>query len=269
MTDDHTTTSTVVNGVDLAVAESGTGEPLVLVHGSWVDRTGWGLVEEELANSYRVVSYDRRGHSMSPPAPGTRKDDEDDLAALIEHLDLAPAHIVANSLGASITLALAVRRPDLVRSVCVHEPPLLALCADDPAVQSFSEDAGRVLSLIQGGNNMEAAEAFTELVLGPGAWDFIPPQDQQIMADNAVTFFEAMQDPNWATIDTEALAACATPMLVTYGDQTPPFLLRVVDALRSSVPNMQFREIEGAGHLPHMTNVPDWLEIVRSFINEN
>ena len=100
MTNEHGTTSILVNGVELAVAESGTGEPLVLVHGSWVDRTGWGFVEGELANSYHVVSYDRRGNSTSSPAPGTRRDDEDDLAALIEDLDLAPAHIVANSFGA-------------------------------------------------------------------------------------------------------------------------------------------------------------------------
>ena len=86
-----------VNGVELAVEQSGDGDPLVLVHGSWGDRTGWVFVEEELAKQHHVVSYDRRGHSSSPPATGTRRDDEDDLAALIEHLGLVPAHIVGNS----------------------------------------------------------------------------------------------------------------------------------------------------------------------------
>ena len=56
---------TSVNGVRLLVEQSGNGEPLVLVHGSWDDHETWVLVEEDLARSFRVVSYDRRGHSGS------------------------------------------------------------------------------------------------------------------------------------------------------------------------------------------------------------
>jgi pimeloyl-ACP methyl ester carboxylesterase len=60
-----------VNGVRLLVEESGEGDPLVLVHGSWSDRQGWAFVEEDLARSFRVTSYDRRGRrsrSASLPA---------------------------------------------------------------------------------------------------------------------------------------------------------------------------------------------------------
>jgi pimeloyl-ACP methyl ester carboxylesterase len=109
-----------VNGVRLFVEESGTGDPLVLVHGSWVDRQTWGLVEKDLARRFRVVSYDRRGHSGSDDSatPGTRRDDEDDLAALVEVLGLAPANVVGNSFGGSIALGLAARRPELFGSSC-------------------------------------------------------------------------------------------------------------------------------------------------------
>jgi pimeloyl-ACP methyl ester carboxylesterase len=122
-----------INGVRLLVEEAGSGEPLVLVHGSWDDRQTWAFVENDLAQSFRVVTYDRRGHTGSDdsPKPGSRRDDEDDLAALIEERGLAPAHVVANSFGGSIAFGLVVRRPELVRSVCAHEPPLLALAADD------------------------------------------------------------------------------------------------------------------------------------------
>jgi pimeloyl-ACP methyl ester carboxylesterase len=55
-----------------------------------------------LAEHFRVVAYDRRGHSRSErPARGwTRRDNEDDLIALVEALDLAPAHVVGNSYAA-------------------------------------------------------------------------------------------------------------------------------------------------------------------------
>jgi pimeloyl-ACP methyl ester carboxylesterase len=92
------------------------------------------LIEEDLGRRFRVVSYDRRGHTGSEdsPEPGTRRDDEDDLADLIGALDLAPANVVGSSFGASIALGLAARRPELFRTLCAHEPPLLSLAADDP-----------------------------------------------------------------------------------------------------------------------------------------
>ncbi|TMK54544.1 MAG: alpha/beta fold hydrolase, partial [Actinobacteria bacterium] len=54
-----------VNGIELYYEVSGSGEPLVLVHGSWGDHHNWDPVVVPLAESFRVVTYDRRGHSAS------------------------------------------------------------------------------------------------------------------------------------------------------------------------------------------------------------
>jgi pimeloyl-ACP methyl ester carboxylesterase len=118
-----------VNGLRLNVEESGTGNPVLLVHGSWDERQVWDLIEEDLAQRFRVVTYDRRGHGSSDDSawPDLRSDDEDDLADLIATLGLAPANVVASSFGASIALGLAARRPDLFRTLCAHEPPLTSL----------------------------------------------------------------------------------------------------------------------------------------------
>jgi pimeloyl-ACP methyl ester carboxylesterase len=91
-----------VNGIDLYHEVEGDGPPLVVVvHGSWADHTNWQAVVRLLADSFRVVSYDRRGHSLSkrPLGPRTRCQDEDNLAALIESLDCGPAHVAGNSFG--------------------------------------------------------------------------------------------------------------------------------------------------------------------------
>jgi pimeloyl-ACP methyl ester carboxylesterase len=55
-------------------------------------------VAAQIAQSLQVLSYDRRGHSQSS-GDGSLDDDLADLAALIEHLHLAPVHLVGNSLG--------------------------------------------------------------------------------------------------------------------------------------------------------------------------
>jgi pimeloyl-ACP methyl ester carboxylesterase len=104
-----------VNGVRLSYTIIGDeGPPLVLVHGSWADRGDWELVVPALAEHFRVLTYDRRGHSQSerPPGQGSYDEDAADLAALIEQLDLAPAHVVGLSSGGAIVLRLAARRPE-------------------------------------------------------------------------------------------------------------------------------------------------------------
>src|ERR1700730_11341677 len=120
-----------VNGVELYYERSGSGEPLVLVHGSWSDHHNWDPVVSALAESFLVLAYDRRGHSASerPSGQGSVLEDADDLAALIDELDLATAHVAGNSFGAIIALRAASRRPDVFRSLIVHEPPLFGLLA--------------------------------------------------------------------------------------------------------------------------------------------
>lgn len=96
-----------VNDVDLFTTdEHHTGEAVVLVHGSWDDHTAWNGVAPLLCERFRVVRYDRRGYGRTerPAGPRLRRQDEDDLAGLIEELGCAPAHVVGNSIGGSTAL---------------------------------------------------------------------------------------------------------------------------------------------------------------------
>src|SRR5262249_26317881 len=126
--------SVSVNGVRLHVQTTGTGDmPLVMVHGSWDSHRAWDVVVPRLAERFRVVTYDRRGHSRSerPDRPGSVREDVADLAALIEQVGPGRAWVVGSSFGAGIALRLAGARPELLRGVAAHEPPLLGVLADD------------------------------------------------------------------------------------------------------------------------------------------
>src|SRR6266508_3614251 len=99
-----------INGVQLFSELTGSkGEPLVLVHGSWGDHHNWDMVAGELAKTFRVLTYDRRGHSQSerPPGQGSVEQDIEDLIGLINHFNLSPAHIAGNSYVAVIVLKTA------------------------------------------------------------------------------------------------------------------------------------------------------------------
>jgi pimeloyl-ACP methyl ester carboxylesterase len=262
-----------VNDVNLYYEITGNAEGrLVLVHGSWVDHANWDLVVPTLAESFRVLTYDRRGHSHSEPSTGEGTFDQDiaDLEALIEHLDFAPALIVGNSFGGSVALGLATRRPDLFRSVSAHEPPLLGLVAGDPNYEPMLEEANRriggVLEQVSQGDAAAAAERFVETVaIGPGGWEQLPPNLRQTFIENASTFLDESHDPAWFSIDLEALSRFTQPVLLTQGEQSPPFFPAIVSKVEAALPQAEVRTFAGASHIPHLSHPQEFAETLLAF----
>jgi pimeloyl-ACP methyl ester carboxylesterase len=261
-----------VNGVELFHELQGSGETVVLVHGSWGDHANWRTVAPALADSFRVLTYDRRGHSQSErPGDGLRRDDEDDLAGLVLELDLAPAHIVGNSFGASIVLGLAARRPELFRSLVVHEPPLMAIVEDpdvQPLMTEFEGKSAAVIARLKGGDIPGGARQFVEdVAFGPGVWDQLPAEVRQIFTNNALTWVNEDEDPAEATLDTEALRAFSSPALLSEGDQSPPWFPVIIQRLGEILDQSEHHVYRGAGHVPHMTHPEEYVRTVTDFID--
>lgn len=186
----------MVNGVELYYDITGTGDSLVLTHGSWTEGTGWAPAVARLAERYQVVVWDRRGHSRSRPGdgPGSRAEDAADLAGLIEHVSSGPVHVAGNSYGANVTLTLLTTRPDLVATAAVHEPPLFGLLegtGDEAIIDELSATGANlevVRELIASGAHRDAAEYFMEHVaLGPGTWNQLPEPFRKVLETNAPT----------------------------------------------------------------------------------
>jgi len=258
-----------VSSLRLVTEESGTGDPLVLVYGSWDDRRVWALIEDDLARSFHVISYDRRGHGGSEDSqePGSRRDDEDDLAGLMEALDLGPAYVVGNSFGASIALGLATRRPELFRALCVHEPPLMSLAADDPIAAEVRERVTSVVEQIERSEAEAAARDFVENVaLGPGAWEMMPDEDRAAMVAHADTFAAEQHDPAWADIDLDSLSGIQFPVLLTQGEESPPFFSKIIARLAEVIEGAEVSTLSGAGHVPHMTHPAEYVAAISGFL---
>ena len=260
------------NDVELYYEATGQGDPLVLVHGGWSDHDNWRPVVAGLAESFLVVAYDRRGHGQSERGhQGTRTDQEDDLAGLIQGLDRGPAHIAGTSFGGSIALGLAARRPELVRSVIAHEPPLMSVVADDPAMEALLADVqGTIRAVLAGvarGDVEAAARQFVEEVaLGPGAWEQLPAPLRATMIDSAPAVLAEQQDANWASVDPFELSGIKLPILLTQGDESPPWFPPIVASLAESIESAKVLTYSGAGHAPHLTHPDDYLAGVTDFL---
>lgn len=268
----------MVNGVRVAYAETGgTGIPLVLVHGSWGSHHNWDPVVSGLAEHFRVVAYDRRGHSESerPLGQGHFSEDVADLAALIELLGMAPAWVVGNSAGAVITLQLAASRPDLLRGIVVHEPPLFGILekGSREALALAEIEAGPLAEVgrrITVGDHAGAAEHFVDQVaLGPGSWAAMPDAMRAMMTGNAPTYLDELNDPECVSIDETRLAAYDGPVLITSGDQSPPIFQPVERRIAQLLPAAKRTTYAGAGHIPHVTHPHEYLAEVVGFIESN
>jgi pimeloyl-ACP methyl ester carboxylesterase len=267
-----------VNGTQLHYEERGEGEPVVFVHGGLSDFRTWGLQMEPFSRKYRAIAYSRRGHypntwpegySASPMAPHV-----EDLAALIEALELGRVHIVANSYGGFVSLFLALRRPDLVRTLVLGEPPvhplLRRLPGGEALFQEFMEGAWRPAGrAFSEGELAEGVRHFLEGAVGRGAFEEMPHRVRQEMMKNAPELKAATATPfevHMPDLTCEELSRIDAPTLLLLGAESPPKYRLINNELARCLPHAEQVTIAGASHILHSHNPHAHNEAVLAFL---
>lgn len=114
------------DGIRYAVARSGVGVPVLLLHGFTGRGADWDPFRPALERLTRPVAVDLLGHGASDapvdPARHAVERQAADLAAFLRADGLAPAHVAGYSFGARVALRLAVDHPDVVRSLVLESP---------------------------------------------------------------------------------------------------------------------------------------------------
>ncbi|MFX0545019.1 alpha/beta fold hydrolase [Roseovarius sp. S1116L3] len=108
-------------GLTVSYRDSGTGEPLVLLHGVGMQSAAWGPQIAELSDDYRVIALDLPGHGGSDPLPeGSELPDFVAWChAAVQALGLGPVNIAGHSMGALIAAGFAASYPQLTRRVAL------------------------------------------------------------------------------------------------------------------------------------------------------
>ena len=118
-------------GYRTRVQDEGTGPPVVLIHGTPLDTRAWDPLVPLLRERRRVVRYDARGHgaARSTPVPGSFGPLGDDVAALLDELDVHRAQVVGHSWGGQIAQRFALDHPDRLSRLsllCTRSTPFPA-----------------------------------------------------------------------------------------------------------------------------------------------
>src|SRR5215467_3659706 len=230
--------------------EKGDGPPILLIPPAGSTASTWGTLAGDLAGAGRVIAYDRRGYTRSggevarSAAEHTR-----DAAAVLETLEARPAVAVGTSAGATIALDLAVRRPDLVRAVVVHEAAWRAL--HHPDVSGLATLA-RMQWLAWRGRYPEAAETLLRWVYsyrdGGSAWDAFPEQWRQTARENGRSVVADLKSSMGGYPRGQDLATITAPVVCTYGSRSRSYMRSITCALARAIPTASVREIDGAAH---------------------
>jgi pimeloyl-ACP methyl ester carboxylesterase len=246
-----------VNGVELEYETRGSGEPVLLI--SPVVAGGFlpFLSEQALVERYRLIRYHKRGWAGSThtPPPVTIADHAADAAALLDYLGAGRAHVAGHSSGGAIALQLAVDRPDVVHTLVLLEPALLAV----PSAEAFFQKAGLAFEAYAGGEHDLAVSIFLSAVSGLD-WKTcravieasVPGGVAQATRD-ADTFFgiELPALAAWA-FGREQAASITQPVLSVLGTETERLFVEGASVLRSRLPQVEDCTIDGVGHLLHM-----------------
>lgn len=239
-----------IRDVTLYYEEHGSGgEALLWLHGSSGSHLGWAQVYPAFTSQYRCILYDHRdaGQSSASPRPYSIRDLADDAARLLDHLDVARAHVVGFSMGGAVAQELAINYPDRVLS--------LALIASYDAGDPRGADNLHSWALMRKTFTPEQfARATAPWVLTyreyliPGfvdGWIRRALENPLRMSEAA---YERQQEAVFGHDATDRLDRIMAPCLVVNGDDDILTPLRFAHTLTQRIPQARLEVIPEVGH---------------------
>ncbi len=241
----------IINGVTLHYDVRGPqgAPPVVFSNSLGTTRQMWAAQIAAMAGRFRCLSYDTRGHGLSPVVtkPFVIADLADDLAGLIEHVfGKTPVHVVGLSLGGMTGMSLAIRRPDLVASLTP-----MATFAKTAAPAGWVERAARVRA--------DGVEAIGEMILGrwftPGFAAAKPDvfgHARSMMLSTPREGYAACCDAIRDLDLMAGLAGVSAPTLVFSGADDPASPPELQDEIRAAIPGAGLIRLSPAAHIMNM-----------------
>lgn len=253
------------DGTEIGWVETGSGPPLVLVHGSTADHTRWATVLEPLAARFTVHAMDRRGRGLSGDAePYDVEREFDDVVAVVEAIG-EPVALLGHSYGAFCALNAATRTASIGKLI-LYEPPLPV------GIEIVSETTlQRVDELLARDDREGALVTFmTEVVRMPPdnleRMRSLPAWQARIAAAHTLTR-ESRVEGYW-TVDTERLEQLTTPTLLLLGGDSPPFFVEAIRLLEKILPDARVAILPGQQHVAMDTAPALFVDAVNVFLGE-
>src|SRR6266550_368927 len=252
-------------GVEIAYERVGEGPPLVFVHGAGEDGRVWQPQLAALADEFTVVAWDEPGvgRSSDVPADFGLTEYANCLAALIEALELGPAHVAGISWGGTVVMELYRHHSELVATV---------ILADTYAGWKGSLSEEELRARVESVHRMLAAPAedfdptLSDLFVGDP-----PAEFASLLADMAAdvrpeSFRVALLVMAEAD-QSDLLLRITVPTLLIWGEQDVRSPLSVARQFERAIADAQLVVIPRAGHVSNLERPEEFNAAVREFLS--
>lgn len=243
------------DGTTIAYDRVGSGPLLVLVDGAMGYRGfgGYTSLARELAGSFTVITYDRRGRGESTDTrPYSVTREIEDIEALLDG-SRPPVFLYGQSSGAALALLAAATLGDRISGLAMYEPPY---GTDEDEKEEYARYTREIDDLVAAGrpgdaaarflSDMLPAESIDEMRTSP-TWPVIERVAPTLVYDNAV-----LGD---GCIPTGTARSVSVPTLVLAGGGSMPFMRAAAEALALAIPDAGYRMLDGEDHQPAATVV--------------
>lgn len=256
---------TTGTGLHIVYERTGTGPPIMLLHGFIVDRRTWQPQLEDLHRDFDVIAWDApgTGESSNPPEEFSMAQFADCLAATMDHAGISSAHLVGLSWGGTLSIEFWRKCPSRVRSLVLADT--YAGWTGSLGPDAAAERLARCLRESQ----LPAEQWVPQWV--PGAFSDAAPKElldefAAIMSDFHPVGFRAMSRavaPDFS----QTLAQIRAPTLLVWGDDDKRAPLSSAEPMREKIAGSRLTVIPNAGHLSNLEQPERFNAIVQEFIN--
>ncbi|MBU1670062.1 MAG: alpha/beta hydrolase, partial [Actinobacteria bacterium] len=237
-----------VDDINVFFRRFGSGDPVLLLHGGFMFAETWAGQIPALSRDHLLIAPDARGHGRTTLGDETMtyRRLADDAAELVERLDLGPVHVVGWSDGGCAALGMAIKHPDVLRSI--------SLLGTTWNFDNYSDETVRKMTSITDPHSPVA----TAMVM---LRRFLTPEPYK-----GVEFLRAVRHMWLDTLDftLEELGGITTPTLIIATDRdeflcAPDDPTRLFKEMAEAIPGAVMAEIPGGTHLvnlmqPHAVN---------------
>ena len=258
-----------VGDIQLAYTDAGVGLPVVLLHGYPFNRSLWNEQVSALSNSFRVITPDLRGHGESEATTGaaTMNRMAQDVALLLDHLEIPRAVIGGLSMGGYVALAFYKQFPSRVRALVLADTR--AQADTEEGKQTRHQQAEKALAEGMAG----IADAMLPKLLTPDTVSKRPELVKRVRDMMLKTKPEGAAGALLGMAErddhTPLLAQISCPTLILVGHDDPITPVQDSEKMHREIAGSRLVVLDNAAHVSNLERTDQFNEELLRFLNES
>ncbi|MFL6292814.1 MAG: alpha/beta fold hydrolase [Thermoanaerobaculia bacterium] len=261
-----------VGGQLVHIEQAGSGEPVILLHGFGASTYSWRNVMPALAASFRVIAIDLNGfgYTQRPRAfeSYTREGQADLVLRVMDGLGIRSAHLMGHSYGGGLSLFLASRHPERVRSLVLVDSSAPTYADDRRSrAASLKPLLGLYLrSLVLRPGTVRRAllhSFYDDSLVTP---ELVHEYYERLRVEGVVDAYYGLTAPTRTPSELVELEKIRVPALIVWGAEDRLISAEAGRRAAARMPDSEFALMEGVGHVPMEEKPEELVRLVLPFL---